>query len=1428
MNPLEALKERLKRKPEVQPNPGIKVILAPPTEEKVTIVEEKTKPLITAEKDEGKRAKDILEKIKQKKLSSVIKKLPEEIKEPLPSKAPVVTEEKKKKAKKILKESVILEEEKEKVIEDLPEGGPRLEEEPIVDEVPLVPDVPIIEEEQAEEEFVVPIKPRKRTSKKVTRGVIPLGPELMVQIGDTPLAKRLPPLPVFDVKVSSYYMNNREIFVNFINGLFETYKDDLLDESKGISCEDIGKDTGEVSLLTHQKIVRDYINLYTPYRGLLLYHGLGSGKTCSSIAIAEGMKSARKVIVMTPASLRRNYIEEIKKCGDLIYRKNQYWEWVSVDDNPELVDPLSASLGLPREYIRRNQGAWLVNITKPTNYSELSSSDKKVLNDQLDEMIKNKYTFINYNGLRRDKFKQLTNNFEKNIFDDAVVIIDEAHNLISRIVNKINKISKFNEKKRGPEGMLPQSLALLLYEFLLRADNCRVVLLTGTPIINYPNEIGILFNILRGYIKTWNFTLSTETSKKISKETLQEIFSKEKVLDYIDYVPSSKTLTITRNPYGFENKITSSSGYKGVTNEKKEKRNEEGVIEKDTKGDVIYEERGSISDIDFVKRIVKILKKNDIIAQSKGTTFTVNTALPDTLDEFINIFINRDTGNITNIDKFKRRIIGLTSYFRSAQEELLPSYDRNFDRHEVYIPMSDYQFKIYEDYRHEERKTEKPGKKSSGVVDKDGVFKEPSSTYRIFSRLACNFVMPTPPGRPNPAQYRMIAQAKKDEKLFAWMKQKFMDNKEEYTEDMDLKLKSFISKIPEENLIKHNLAIQNILNQYLKEYFTKDYREPIEVFAEETGHSYIFKINKSDIKETQLAIENGPKPPTKAQEKALAKEEKDRQKAQEKAAKDRQKAQEKEEKDRQKAQEKEAKENAKAEEKEAKENAKALAKQERDRIKAEEKEAKEKVKAEERERKRAEKLKKGGDATDSDDSDSEESDDEFDEFEGGAQTKEPKIEEPDSQENPAEKFVDEHDDDEDSVISIHLEGYKDEDAILREADELEGDEILEKMGSVEYKEAIKSALRYLQIHSQQFLTPEGLKTYSPKFLAMLDNIEDPEHPGLHLVYSQFRSMEGIGIFALTLEANGFAKFKIKRTGTDGWELNMSEEDMGKPCYALYTGTEDAEEREIIRNIYNGMWDYIPNNIATQLRAKSSNNNLGEIIKVLMITSAGSEGINLRNTRYVHIMEPYWHPVRTEQVIGRARRICSHQGLPKALQTVEVFIYIMTFTQEQLDSEFALELKLKDTSKRPPYLPQTSDQKLFEISTIKEQLTSQLLTGVKEAAIDCATHIKSSTKEGLVCLSFGQPTVNDFAYNPNISQDENDTVADINRTVIDWEARPFTHKPTGKRYMLRMDTRQVYDYDSVIQAKQTPGVRPILLGKLVKNSRGEYEIVKERI
>ena len=66
-----------------------------------------------------------------------------------------------------------------------------------------------------------------------------------------------------------------------------------------------------------------------------MYHGLGSGKTCSSIAIAEGFKTKNQIMVMTPASLRVNYLEELKKCGDLLYKKNQYWEFISTKEKPK-------------------------------------------------------------------------------------------------------------------------------------------------------------------------------------------------------------------------------------------------------------------------------------------------------------------------------------------------------------------------------------------------------------------------------------------------------------------------------------------------------------------------------------------------------------------------------------------------------------------------------------------------------------------------------------------------------------------------------------------------------------------------------------------------------------------------------------------------------------------------------------------------------------------------------------------------------------------------------------------------------------------------------------------------------------------------------------------------------------------------------------
>jgi hypothetical protein len=1192
MNPLESLKQKLRVKPVVEEKERVAVVIKgqqkKTTEPKKRVAreedleefvpevegeEEKEEvdivkapviavkgPLIIDQTDKGFDRATLMDKLKASKLSKVsVKPLIEEVEE---SKTvePILPKSVKR-AKKVKLPLII-------------EG-----EEGEVEEVPKKKKL-IIEGEEGEveveeeiQEFVPVEKPKKvgRQTKKVEKGIAVLGAETVLDLGDETITRRLPKKsPPIIIKVSSYYMNNREIFVNFINSLFEPYRQELQSNKANISCDDIGNTGSDFSLLTHQKIVRDYMNLYTPYRGLLLYHGLGSGKTCTSIAIAEGMKDAKRVIIMTPASLRANYIEELKKCGDLLYKRNQFWEWISTDMNPEAASPMSAILNLPLEFIRRHRGAWFINITKKSNYEDLNDVDKITLEEQLNEMIKSKYTFINYNGLRAKKLQELTANFTRNLFDDAVVVIDEAHNLISRIVNKIKKEKPIPENKKGEKEHLPLNLSTKLYELLMSARNARIVLLTGTPVINYPNEFGILFNILRGYIKTWKITINVQESKqknksvKIDKNALQEMLLGVKSLDYLDYSPSSNVLTITRNPFGFSNKIKVDSGYQGVTNAKK-------LDNGDTAIDNEY-----LSDDDFERRIISILDRNGITVVPQGIDIKNKKALPDTFDLFESQYIDSVTKKIKNIDALKRRIVGLSSYFRSAQENLLPRYNKTLgvDYHIVRIPMSNFQFGIYEAARRKERETEK--KKPKQTVGE--VYEDSSSTYRIFSRLYCNFVMPD---RPIPLKKSLKG---KEEESGA---EKKGEGEEEGEGDM----------------------------------------------------SELFKLARRE-------------------------------------------------------------------------------------------EAKQDV---------------------------------IDDQEG----------------------------------------------------EVEGDQILEMIGGIDYKERLDRALKYIEEHSNDFLTPEALQIYSPKFLNMLENIDDPEYQGLHLVYSQFRTMEGIGIFSLVLNKNGFARFKIKKSSSGVWTIDIDEADQGKPTYALYTGTETSEEKEMLRHIYNGEWEQIPESISIELNKIAKNNNMGEIIKVFMITSSGSEGINLRNTRYVHIMEPYWHPVRSEQVIGRARRICSHKSLPLALQTVEVFVYLMVFTPEQLKSDDAIELKRKDLSKAKPSVPMTSDQYLYEISEIKANLTAQLTDAVKESAFDC--YIYSNGK----CVNFGDPTKDKFSYVPDYSEQQNDTTVQSNKEMIQWTGKPI--RLNGVDYVYRRISKKVlnvYDKLSYEAALLDPSIIPLQIGTLEKNEAGE--------
>jgi hypothetical protein len=378
-----------------------------------------------------------------------------------------------------------------------------------------------------------------------------------------------------------------------------------------------------------------------------------------------------------------------------------------------------------------------------------------------------------------------------------------------------------------------------------------------------------------------------------------------------------------------------------------------------------------------------------------------------------------------------------------------------------------------------------------------------------------------------------------------------------------------------------------------------------------------------------------------------------------------------------------------------------------------------------------------------------------------------------------------------------------------------------------YSSRLLEAVNNLEKNSSKYLNKEALKLYSPKFLNILENIEDEQQfGGINMLYSQFKTLEGIGIFKLVLKEHGFLELKIKRLSATQFELDINETEIQRAIelrgkvqfFASYTGSEKPEEREVILNILNSNWKIVPQNIIDKIKKYNpsiENNNNGEVVKLLMISSSGAEGISLKNVRYVHIMEPYWHPVRIQQVIGRARRICSHSDLPKEYQDVHVILYLMTFTDEQVNSDSAIELRLKDKSKLNQKLVLSSDEFLYEISNIKEKINIDILRNIKESAIDCSIHSRSSSSEKIKCFSIGNALHENPMYIPNINYEEKDKDLKINQKEVPLKL----FKIRNQNLALDKDTNDVYDYDAYKKGEL------LFLGKFIQNEDGKYELVQ---
>ena len=576
--------------------------------------------------------------------------------------------------------------------------------------------------------------------------------------------------------------------------IIETYKTYILSKPianpVGDACQEMSKiSASTIKNFAYQEFVRDYMQRGSPYRGILVYHGLGSGKTCTSIAAMEGLRygGSRKIFVMTPATLSGNYHKELSLCGYYAFKKDNHWEQVTVPSTPQTgLDEtssefvfLTTTYGLSPAYLQKKWGKrkvakfWVADPSSPVNFDTLEPAQKQEIEEQINAHMDDRFEFIHYNGLREQKVRSWIcgtplNPTPGNLFDNSVIVIDEVHNLIRTIVGSdlenIYKTEPRENKKNLPEWRANYQenakicsmakkyrIAYGVYRLLCDAVGCKIIALSGTPIINKPHEIAVLSNILAGDRRIVKVPLNPA----VNEERLEQVLMRNPSIDFYNFINSMgsdgvvfRQLNITAVPSGMRKVVTETGEFKGFM-------------------------RLDEEEPDMRERNLPMWFERDVLPTLGGMgnilgppIYNCLPQLPDTEKEFVESFVDKEKLFIKNNISLRARLTGLISYYKGSKKELVATVTKD---EVVLLDMSDWQLSKYLAERKEEISSEsKPAAAGPGgsVVAGLTLFesdlytqatKTVSSAFKIFSRAACNFVFPDGIVRPRPGDSKKAA-----------------------------------------------------------------------------------------------------------------------------------------------------------------------------------------------------------------------------------------------------------------------------------------------------------------------------------------------------------------------------------------------------------------------------------------------------------------------------------------------------------------------------------------------------------------------------------------------------------------------------------------------------------------------------------------------
>ncbi len=378
----------------------------------------------------------------------------------------------------------------------------------------------------------------------------------------------------------------------------------------------------EFELSPHQIFVKNFLSLQTPYNSLLLYHGLGTGKTCSAIGIAEenrkymkqiGLK--KRIIVIASPNVQDNFRLQLFNETKLKL-KNGIWNIQSCVGNALIneINPTQLS-GMSKEKLVTSIKTIINTYYVFMGYIEFSNYASKKINDIPAIVTKDKER-------QRYRVKNI-----KKTFNNRLIIVDEVHNI--RLVDD-------NKNK---------STAKFLFQIAEHSDNLRLLLLSATPMYNSYREIIWLTNLLNindkrsqikitdvfdknGQFKETNTSSSiTDNNTNHWKENGKSLLIR-KLTGYVSYVRSE-------NPYSFPYRVYKTQP--DILPNPLYQINETQIKTQIQYIPIYYTNTGEIQEkaylmiVDFLKKESFLFHNENVEIQSNTITPPINNEIPPSL-----------------------------------------------------------------------------------------------------------------------------------------------------------------------------------------------------------------------------------------------------------------------------------------------------------------------------------------------------------------------------------------------------------------------------------------------------------------------------------------------------------------------------------------------------------------------------------------------------------------------------------------------------------------------------------------------------------------------------------------------------------------------------------------------------------------------------